>query len=64
MMHRLGFCYAFLGVDDVHHSYLGLEMPKRRAFDKVCALSAKKDAHGDPANSSGTGTSSSSEGRD
>ena len=64
MIHRLGSCYAILGVDDVHHSYLGLEMPKRRAFDKVCALCAKKDAHGDPANSSGTDTPSSSEGHD
>ena len=60
VLHRLGSCYAVLGFDYVLYSFLGVAVPRRRAYDKICKNCAKKDLINNPDNSDGTDTSSSS----
>ena len=42
-LYRFGSCYAVLGVDFVRYSYLGVVMPRRKAYDKICKNCAKKN---------------------
>ena len=60
-VHRLGECFALPGVDYFEYDYLGLAMPKRTAYDVICRLCSKKDAHHTRTGSSASQSSSSTD---